>query len=211
MIDWGALGPILSLMRIKAAFAAAAVFALLSVPASAEVVGDDESAVAPAPLDRAAELDTLFETLRTAPDEEAAIAASNRIARLWVESGSDTIDLLMSWATAAMDEEDYPLALDFLDRIVGLAPDYAEGWNRRATVYFLNDDYVRSLADLERVLVLEPRHFGALAGLGTILRDLGENEQAMVAYRAALAIDPHMENVGKAIEELEDETRGTGL
>lgn len=198
-------------MRSPAALAAAVALALLSPPALAEVTVGDDSAVAPAPLDRAAELDTLFEALRTAPNRQSSVEASNRIARLWLQSGSDTVDLLMSWATSAMDEEDYPLALDFLDRIVGLAPDYAEGWNRRATVYFMNDDYAHALADLERVLALEPRHFGALAGLGTIFRDLGETDQAIAAYRQALAIDPYMEHVGEAIEELENETRGTGL
>ena len=198
-------------MLRPAALAAAVALALLSPPALAEVTVGDDSTVAPAPLDRAAELDTLFEALRTAPNRQSSVETANRIARLWLQSGSDTVDLLMSWATSAMDEEDYPLALDFLDRIVGLAPDYAEGWNRRATVYFMNDDYAHALADLERVLALEPRHFGALAGLGTILRDLGETDQAIAAYRQALAIDPYMEHVGEAIEELENETRGIGL
>lgn len=211
-------------MRIKIALAAAAALALLAVPATADGgadpelgpdvgfdAGPDGVTAGPVPVDRAAELDTLFETLRTAPDKRSAEAAANGIMRLWLESGSDTVDLLMSWTLAAMDEEDYPQALDFLDRIVGLAPDYVEGWNKRAAVYFFNDDYAPALADLERTLALEPRHFGALAGLGTILRELGETGQALVAYREALALDPYMEHVGEAIEELESETRGNGL
>jgi tetratricopeptide (TPR) repeat protein len=107
-----------------------------------------------------------------------------------------------------MDEEDYPLALDLLDRIVTLQPDYVEGWNKRATVHFINDDIGKSLSDLERVLALEPRHFGALAGLGTIFRELGDNRRAIEAYRHALELDPYLEDVGKAIEELENEGGG---
>jgi tetratricopeptide (TPR) repeat protein len=111
----------------------------------------------------------------------------------------------------AMDDENYPLALDFLDRITTLEPQYAEGWNKRATVFFLTDQYGKAIADLERVLALEPRHFGALAGLGQILREVGDTDNALAAFRAALEVDPHMESVDEAIADIEKEDGGRDI
>ena len=159
-------------------------------------------------LSRAEQLDALFETLKTAKDKEAANAAENSIAALWLDSGSDTVDLLMEWTLAAMKEKNFPLALDYLDRILTLKPDYVEGWNTRATVYFMTEDLGRALADIERVLAIEPRHFSALAGLGTILREIGEDKRALEVYRRAIAVDPHLPNVQKAIDDLEGKGAG---
>lgn len=158
-----------------------------------------------APVGRAAELDELFKTLKTATSAEAARAAERSISAIWLDSGSPSVDLLMNWAIRAMSDKDYPVALDFLDRVVTMKPDYVEGWNKRATVYYLVDDYGKSIADIERVLAIEPRHFGALAGLGTILRDLDENEKALVVYRRLLEIDPHMDDVRKVVDKLTSE------
>ncbi len=141
------------------------------------------------PATRAEELDKLFTALKS-KDETAAKAAEDRIITLWLQSGSDTIDLLMSWGAQAIDDKDYATALDVLDRMVTLKPDYAEGWNKRATVYYLTDKYGQSLADIQRVLALEPRHFGALTGLGAIFREIGEDKKAIRAYGEALAHRP---------------------
>jgi len=151
-------------------------------------------------------LAALFDTLKAAADERAARDAEDRIFEIWMDSGSPTINVLMDWTMKAMDDENYPLALDFLDRITTLEPDYAEGWNKRATVFFLTDQYGLAIGDLERVLALEPRHFGALAGLGQILREVGDPKRALDAFRAALAIDPHMEDIGEAMENIEKES-----
>jgi tetratricopeptide (TPR) repeat protein len=159
-------------------------------------------------LSRAQQLDALFETLKAAKDEEAANAAENSIAALWLDSGSATVDLLMEWTLAAVKEKNYPLALDYLDRILTLKPDYVEGWNTRATVYFMTEDLGRALADIERVLAIEPRHFGALSGLGTILREIGDEKRALEVYRRAIAVDPHLPNVKKAIDDLEGKGAG---
>ncbi len=140
--------------------------------------------------------------LRTARDQAAAESTENLIAALWLKSGSDTVDLLMDWAQTAVKDKNYPLALDYLDRIVTLQPDYVEGWNTRATVYYLREDYGRALADIERTLAIEPRHFGALTGLGTILREIGEDQRALEVYRKVIVLDPHLESVQKAIDEL---------
>lgn len=157
------------------------------------------------------QLDEAFALLGGDTDPSTAKGAERRILRLWLESGSPTIDLLMSWSLKAMQQEDYPKALDYLDQVVTLKPDYVEGWNKRATVFFLTDDYGKALADIERVLALEPRHFGALSGLGMIFKDIGEEERAIEAFEHALRIDPLLDNVRKALDELREETGGSGI
>lgn len=157
---------------------------------------------------REAHLASLFETLKTETDPDAAGQVENEILDVWLDSESDTVDLLMVWTLQAMEGKQYPRALDFLDRIILMEPEYVEGWNKRATVYFLLDDYGMALADIGKVLELEPRHFGALSGLGIILRSLGENDRAKAAFRAALDIDPHLTNVKEELESLEAETAG---
>jgi tetratricopeptide (TPR) repeat protein len=184
--------------------------ALLASPAVAAALPEDDAAEPPA---AAAEpsMDALFAELRTAADADAARLVEQRILRRWLESGSDTVDLLMGWALGAMAAEDYPLALDYLDAVITLSPDYAEGWNKRATVHFLTDDYGKALSDIERVLALEPRHFGALSGLGIILHELGRDPQAIAALRQALAIDPFLEGARETLDELERAAAGQGI
>jgi tetratricopeptide (TPR) repeat protein len=160
---------------------------------------------------RAPSLDTLFEALKIAPDADSAKAIENRIWALWLISGSDTCNLLMGRAKAAADDKDYDLAIKLLDAVVEIKPDYVEGWNRRATVYYLMNDYGHSLADIREVLAREPRHFGALAGLGLILQELGDDAHALQAYRRALAINPHLEHVGETIKALRQKVEGRDI
>jgi tetratricopeptide (TPR) repeat protein len=157
----------------------------------------------PVQLTREEQLDQLFAALQVAPNEEAAKAVERRISGIWSKSGSDTIDLLIQWADDAIDAKDYPLALDYLDRITALKPDYVEGWDKRANVFFMIEEFGKSLVDIERVLALEPRHFGALAGLGSIMRQLGEEQKAAAAYRRALEIDPYLDTVKQALDQLQ--------
>ena len=89
-----------------------------------------------------------------------------------------------------------------------MKPDYAEGWTKRATVYFLIDDYKKSIFDIERTLALEPRHFGALSGLGMIMRDIGQDKRAIDAFQRALAVDPYLDNVKKALDDIQGENAG---
>jgi tetratricopeptide (TPR) repeat protein len=202
-------------MRILVAVFAASLALGLAPGALAAAGNDDARTASPrqtgpgaVELSREQQLDALFETLKAAKNEEAANAAENSIAALWLDSGSDTVDLLMEWTLAAVKEKNFPLALDYLDRILTLKPDYVEGWNTRATVYFMTEDLGKALADIERVLAIEPRHFGALAGLATILREIGEEERALEVYRRAIAVDPHLPNVQKAIDDLEGKGAG---
>jgi tetratricopeptide (TPR) repeat protein len=196
-------------MRIRSGLLAALAILVLGVPAALgeetpPSVGAD---TAPA-KSKTEQLDTLFQTLKSASSKESAKAAENSIWRLWLQSGSDTIDLLMSWAMKAMEAKDYAVALDFLDRVIMMRPDFAEGWNKRATVYFLLDDYSKSIADIGKTLALEPRHFGALSGLGMIMKELGEDKRAIEAYQKALAVDPNLDGVQKALDELQAKAAG---
>ena len=168
----------------------------------------DPAALPASPTERA---EALLETLRTTKDEAAGKEAEKAVLALWLASGSDTVDLLMQWSLQAMENKNYALALDFLDRVTIMKPDYAEGWNKRATVHFLLDDYGRSLADIARVLELEPRHFGALSGMGSILKQSGRRELALDAYERALAIYPMMRNAQKEVAELSEELAGEGI
>jgi len=156
-------------------------------------------------------LDTLFGALKIAPDEASAKAIEDRIWAVWIVSGSDTCDLLMSRVKVATDEKDYDLAIKVLDSIIVIKPDFVEAWNRRATVYYLKQDYGNALADIREVLVREPRHFGALAGLGMILQDMGDDKHALEAYRRALAIDPHLQNLSDVVKTLTEKVEGRDI
>ncbi len=161
--------------------------------------------------ERTYNLDTLFEGLKIAPDAESAKAIEDRIWALWIVSGSDTCNLLMGRAKAAADGKDYDLAGKLLDAVIELKPGYTEAWNRRATLYFLQKDYGHALADLREVLLREPRHFGALSGIGLILQEIGDDKHALEAYRRALAIDPHLDNIGDVVKTLREKVEGRDL
>ena len=154
-------------------------------------------------------LDELFATLAAPGDEARSRAAEAEIQRRWAHSGSPTIDLLMGWAQQSLAAKDYGRALDFLDQVVMLKPDYAEGWNRRATIYYLADDYGKALSDLEKVLALQPRHFGALAGIGMIFRDIDRKADSLDAFERALALDPYLDSeIKDTIKTLGQDVRG---
>ena len=179
-------------------------------------------AIAPVPVSAAAkverveqgsnpELDALFETLKTAKTRPEAARIAGEIQRIWAQSGSDTADLLMERADEAILNEEFPLAIEILDRLVVLQPGWAEAWNRRATVFFLTEDYRRSVADIGEVLRLEPRHYGAISGLGLIYRSLRDDKRAFKAFEQALEIYPQNESVRESLEELRPSAEGLDL
>lgn len=156
-------------------------------------------------------LDTLFSKLKKARSSEAAKSINQAIQLRWLESGSDTVDLLMQRAMQAMETKDYPLSLDILDSVIDLKPTFAEGWNKRATVYYLMQDFGRSMGDIEQTLQREPRHFGALSGLASIFRSLGRDRDALEIYEKTLEIHPRLKNVQKAYQSLLEEIDGRDI
>jgi tetratricopeptide (TPR) repeat protein len=189
----------------------------LAVPASAQEPGTRDWIRPPVDLPQAQRgdptynLDTLFGALKIAPDAASAKAIEQRIWAVWMVSGSDTCNLLMTRVKAAADDKDYDLAVKLLDAIIAIKPDYVEAWNQRATVYYLTNDYGHALADIREVLAREPRHFGALSGLGLILQDIGDDKHALEAYRKALAIDPHLEHIPDVVKELTEKVEGRDI
>lgn len=165
----------------------------------------------PVPEDREALLSELYSHLAQAPSEADAAPIEKAIEGVWQQSGSDTVGVLMSRAAKAFNDKDDELALQFLDAVVELMPDYAEGWNRRAVVQFRLDNYEAAVGDLRRALALDPHHYKALDGLARILRDTGQKKAALKAYREILKINPHQSGAKEAIDELSVEVEGQGI
>jgi tetratricopeptide (TPR) repeat protein len=161
--------------------------------------------------DRINSLDFLFGALKAAPDDSTAKAVEERIWALWVVSRSDTTNVLMTRVKTALEQKDIDLAIKLLDSIVKIKPDYVEGWNRRATIYYMRKDYGHALADIREVLRREPRHFGALSGLGLILQDLGDDKQALEAYRRALAVHPRLQRIPDLVKALQEKVEGRDI
>ena len=157
-----------------------------------------------------AHMDELFRRL-SEPEARDWQRVQAQIILVWNRSGSDSMDLLAQRADKALEKKDFDTALLHLNDLVRLAPDFAEGWNKRATVHFLKEDYGPSLEDIARVLSLEPRHFGALSGLGIILDRIGDPKGALEAYRRAIAIHPHLPGIKDGIEKLEKQVEGERL
>ncbi len=157
---------------------------------------------------RAARIDDLFASLKRESNEVKAARIASQIQAQWQNSGSATVDLMMGWAAKSMEDKKYSVALDFLDQVVVMKPDYAEGWNRRATLNFMMNDYGRSMADIQKTLALEPRHFGAMAGMAAILKDTGRKEAALQAFERVLTVYPMMREAQKQAGELADELTG---
>jgi tetratricopeptide (TPR) repeat protein len=153
-------------------------------------------------------IDFLFGALKVAPDDASAKAVEDRIWAVWTNAGNETTNLLMSRAKKAADDKDYDLAVRLLDSIIEIKPDYTEAWNRRATVYFLQRDYTNSLADIAKVLTREPRHFGALSGLGLIMQEIGDEKHALDAYRKALDVYPRLKGMEEKVKTLTGKVDG---
>jgi tetratricopeptide (TPR) repeat protein len=203
-------------MLVAVAFAATPIPALAQDPGIALSKLQKKLPEAPGKLpkvgaDRSRGLDFLFGALKAAPDEASAKHVEGRIWALWMQTPSDTAALLMVRAKTAMDAQKMDVALKLLDAVIKLRPDYIEAWNRRATVYYLQNDYVHSLEDIEQVLVREPRHFGALAGLGMIMQDLGEDKRALEAFRKALAVNPYLDKVPELVKTLSEKVEGRDI
>lgn len=162
-------------------------------------------------IQRGQDIEFLFGALKAAPDAETAKAVEGRIWSLWMISPSDTANLLMTRVRTAVEVKNLDLAVTLLDSIVTLRPDYVEAWNRRATINYMRKDYGRSLDDIRQVLAREPRHFGALAGLGLIMQELGEDKRALEVYRKALEINPYLPRIPDLIKSLTEKVEGRDI
>jgi tetratricopeptide (TPR) repeat protein len=153
-------------------------------------------------------LNVLYDRLGSADSEEIAAPVMEAIEKLWLKSGSPTVDLLMERALISTRSEQYDLAIALLTRIVEFAPGYAEGWNQLAVAYFRKQDYRSAVAPLRRALMLEPRHYKAVEGMGVLMRELGDNAAALAAFRHALRLNPASKTAQDAAEELTREVEG---
>jgi tetratricopeptide (TPR) repeat protein len=205
-----------AVFAVAAALAAPAVTAL---PALAEALDPEplKPIEPPSTLprsqhgDKTQNLDRLFEALKIAPDDESAKYVENRIWALWLASSSDTANLLMGRVKSATEAKDFDLAVKLLNAVIDIRPDFIEAWNRRATIYYTQKDFGRALADIHEVLAREPRHFGALSGLGIILQEIGDEKHALEVFRRALAIHPHLERIPDLVKKLTDKVDGRDI
>ena len=135
-------------------------------------------------------LDALFATLQATGDERLVSEAEREIWEIWTASGDAALDALMLRGMRAMSSRDYAAALTAFNAVIEAAPDFAEGWNKRATLYWLMGDYDASVADIDVTLALEPRHFGALSGLSMIRIAQDRPADALAALESLLAVHP---------------------
>ncbi len=194
-------------MTIRALFVA---LALVWLPCAASA----DEASAPAQNENrshAAQLDRLFDQLKQAKDAPEAEAIGGQIERIWQRSGSDTADLLLKRAAAALVAGEQDVAYDLLDSILALQPDWAEGWNRRATLDFMRKDFDAAVRDIAAVLEREPRHYGAWSGLGVIYLQLDNKKKALAAFKRALEINPQMQSAKEAVEKLTKDIDGNAI
>ena len=154
-------------------------------------------------------LDQLYAQLKRERDPDKASGIANEIRGAWNDSGSATVNLLMQWADKAIEDKRTVAALDFLDQAIALKPDYAESWNRRATLNYANGSYRKSMSDIERVLDLEPRHFGALSGMAAILTESGNDQLALKAWERFLDIYPANRSAQEQMNTLSEKLAGS--
>ena len=156
-------------------------------------------------------LDTLFAALQDDMDVEERNRVEGEIRRIWHQSGRPDVDNLMVAGMRAMQMRLYGAALEIFDRVVETAPEFAEGWNKRATVHYLRDDLARSVQDIQRTLQLEPRHFGALSGMGLIFIEVGDDEGALKTYEEVIKINPYSPSARANVELLRTKVRGRAI
>lgn len=157
-----------------------------------------------------AELDLLFSELQD-PENDDWKKSEQKIWTEWGKSGSPAMDHLLRRGKQAMQEGQLKVAVGHFSTVIDHSPDFAEAWNMRATAFYLMDEFGLSVADIQRVLQLNPRHFGAMAGLGAIFDQLDRKKNALAVYERALEVHPHQEGLKEKIERLKNEVNGTSL
>jgi tetratricopeptide (TPR) repeat protein len=183
----------------------------ISPPAARQLPGPPEKIPEATNRDRSRGIEFLLGALKNAPNKDAAKFVEGRIWSLWTRNSSDTANLLMTRVKTAADAKNMDLAVQLLDAVIKLKPDYIEAWNRRATLYYAQNKYSEALSDIREVLKREPRHFGALAGLGMIMQELGDDTRALAAYRRALEINPYLERIPERVKSLTEKVEGRDI
>ncbi len=148
-------------------------------------------------------LNDLFNYLQDAQDESEIGSVESQIWEIWLESGSPQLNWLMEKGAEALQKKDYNQSIEFFGQVITLNPDYAEGWNKRATAYFLRGDYKASLLDIEETLRLEPRHFGAISGMINIYMMVQDLKAALKAYKLLQRIYPQKRDLAQQIYNLQ--------
>jgi tetratricopeptide (TPR) repeat protein len=156
-------------------------------------------------LKRARKLDQLLGQLHRMPFHEGAAGVEAQIWEIWSRNDSPTAEVLLRQSSAAISARDFEPAEKMLSQLLETYPNYAEGWNRRASLYYLMQRYDVAMIDIDHALDLEPRNFGALVGKGMILRATGKGDEAVAAFKQALEINPHLLAVKAAISQIEKE------
>ncbi|MBL6602638.1 MAG: hypothetical protein ISP46_00770 [Alphaproteobacteria bacterium] len=189
--------------RLIAAFALLAiVFIVAATPAKAESISSQNDQ----------ELQQLFNQLENAPDSNTADLVTSQIWNRWMSTSGDTaINEMMERGTYFMQIGHLPLAEEIFTKIITDDPDYAEAWNKRATVRFMRQNWQGSEADIAEVLSREPKHFGALSGLGMIKLYEGDLPTALLIYEEVLTIHPYSPDAVKLIPEIKKALKGTAL
>ena len=149
-------------------------------------------------------LDGLFRDLKAAESPQEVRRIEGQIWSLWFDTGSEQMDRMLLAGNRAMSTGQFDQSYAILNGVIEHRPDLAEGWNRRATLRYLIGDYEGSIADIEETLKREPRHFGALSGLGLCNIELGNEEEALDAFERALVHNPHMPGVKRRVKQLRD-------
>ena len=156
-------------------------------------------------------LGRLFEELQAAESDTVGYAISQKIWEIWTAHGDPKIDALMNIGMAAIGEGNLALALATFETVIEKAPKFAEGWNKRATVYYMMGRYKDSIVDVERTLALEPRHYGAISGLGLIHLQLGDDKAALADFKRALKVNPRMPLIRLRVRELKEQLKGRAI
>ena len=156
-------------------------------------------------------LDGLFERLQSTHDAQEAARIEAKIWHIWLQADQEDLNVLMRQGAIAMSANNFALALESFNALIRLAPNLAEAWNKRATLYYLMRKFDASIADVKQTLALEPRHFGAIAGLGLIYEQLGNLPAALQAFREGLNVNPHMASIRKKSQKIARELKDRNI
>src|SRR5271165_761886 len=170
-----------------------------------------EAKEAPAPKSPAEIRAEIYDRLAASNDDDETQGLIRLLFAAYSQSGSDTGDLLLERARKAMTAKDFDAASKMLDAAISILPNWAEGWNARSTLRWLDDDYDGSMADIAETLMREPRHIGALSGMAMILAARGKKEEALTVYERILAIAPHWKSAEEAAGKLRAAVKGQEL